>query len=61
MRRVTIEDVRRVTELANLELTTEEEPCMQSDLNSVLGKISQLNEFSASEVAIAAANTVLGN
>ena len=34
---VTIEDVRRVAELANLELTAEEEPRMRRDLNSILG------------------------
>ena len=41
---VTIEDVRRVAELANLELTAEEEPRMQRDLNAILGHIDQLNE-----------------
>jgi aspartyl-tRNA(Asn)/glutamyl-tRNA(Gln) amidotransferase subunit C len=48
---VTIEDVRRVAELANLELTTEEEPRMQRDLNSILGHIAQLNELDTSKVA----------
>jgi aspartyl-tRNA(Asn)/glutamyl-tRNA(Gln) amidotransferase subunit C len=43
---VTIEDVRRVAELANLELTAEEEPRMQRDLNAILGHIAQLNELS---------------
>ncbi len=38
---VTIEDVRRVAELANLELTSEEEPRMQRDLNAILGHIAQ--------------------
>ena len=42
-RGVTIEDVRRVAELANLELTAEEEPRMQRDLNAILGHIAQLN------------------
>jgi aspartyl-tRNA(Asn)/glutamyl-tRNA(Gln) amidotransferase subunit C len=42
---VTIEDVRRVAELANLELTAEEEPRMQRDLNAILGHIAQLNEL----------------
>jgi len=42
---VTIEDVRRVAELANLELTVEEEPRMQRDLNAILGHIAQLNEL----------------
>jgi aspartyl-tRNA(Asn)/glutamyl-tRNA(Gln) amidotransferase subunit C len=42
---VTVEDVRRVAELANLELTAEEEPQMQRDLNAILGHISQLNQL----------------
>jgi aspartyl-tRNA(Asn)/glutamyl-tRNA(Gln) amidotransferase subunit C len=42
---VTIDDVRRVAELANLELTAEEEPRMQRDLNAILGHIAQLNEL----------------
>jgi aspartyl-tRNA(Asn)/glutamyl-tRNA(Gln) amidotransferase subunit C len=42
---VSIEDVRHVAELANLELTAEEEPRMQRDLNSILGYIAQLNEL----------------
>jgi aspartyl-tRNA(Asn)/glutamyl-tRNA(Gln) amidotransferase subunit C len=42
---VTVEDVRRVAELANLELTAEEEPRMQHDLNAILGHIAQLNEL----------------
>ncbi len=37
---VTIDDVRRVAELANLELTAEEEPRMQRDLNAILGHIA---------------------
>ena len=47
---VTIDDVRRVAELANLELTQEEEPRMQRDLNAILGYIAQLNELDTSEV-----------
>ncbi|HMG01730.1 MAG TPA: Asp-tRNA(Asn)/Glu-tRNA(Gln) amidotransferase subunit GatC [Edaphobacter sp.] len=47
---VTIEDVRRVAELANLELTQEEEPRMQRDLNAILGYIAQLNELDTSDV-----------
>jgi len=42
---VTVEDVRRVAELANLELTAEEEPRMQRDLNAILAHIAQLNEL----------------
>ena len=47
---VTIEDVRRVAELANLELTPEEEPRMQRDLNAILGHIAQLNELDTRDV-----------
>lgn len=48
---VKIEDVRRVAELANLELTPEEEPRMQRDLNAILGYIAQLNELDTSEIS----------
>ena len=47
---VTIDDVRRVAELANLELTAEEEPRMQRDLNAILGHIAQLNELDTANV-----------
>ncbi|MDE3104763.1 MAG: Asp-tRNA(Asn)/Glu-tRNA(Gln) amidotransferase subunit GatC [Acidobacteriota bacterium] len=48
---VTLEDVRRVAELANLELTAEEEPRMQRDLNAILEHIAQLNELDTTGVA----------
>jgi aspartyl-tRNA(Asn)/glutamyl-tRNA(Gln) amidotransferase subunit C len=58
---VTIEDVRRVSELANLELTAEEEPRMQRDLNSILGHIAQLNELDTKGVpAMAQVGETLG-
>jgi aspartyl-tRNA(Asn)/glutamyl-tRNA(Gln) amidotransferase subunit C len=47
---VTMEDVRRVAELANLELTVDEEPRMQRDLNAILGHIAQLNELNTEGV-----------
>ena len=47
---VSIDDVRRVAELANLELTAEEEPRMQRDLNAILGHIAQLNELDTAGV-----------
>jgi aspartyl-tRNA(Asn)/glutamyl-tRNA(Gln) amidotransferase subunit C len=47
---VSIEEVRRVAELANLELTDEEEPRMQRDLNAILGHIAQLNELDTAGV-----------
>ena len=59
---VTIEDVRRVAELANLELTAEEEPRMQRDLNAILGHIAQLNELDTSGVpAMAQVGEMLGS
>jgi aspartyl-tRNA(Asn)/glutamyl-tRNA(Gln) amidotransferase subunit C len=58
---VTIEDVRRVAELANLELTAEEEPRMQRDLNAILGHIAQLNELDTAAVpAMAQVGEILG-
>ena len=44
------EDVRRVAELAHLELTPEEETRMGRDLNAVLGYIAQLNELDTSNI-----------
>jgi aspartyl-tRNA(Asn)/glutamyl-tRNA(Gln) amidotransferase subunit C len=58
---VTIDDVRRVAELANLELTAEEEPRMQRDLNAILGHIAQLNELDTAGVpAMAQVGEILG-
>lgn len=58
---VTIEDVRRVAELANLELTSDEEPLMQRDLNAILGHIAQLNELDTTGVpAMAQVGEMLG-
>ena len=58
---VTIEDVRRVAELANLELTAEEEPRMQRDLNAILGHIAQLNELNTAGIpAMAQVGEMLG-
>lgn len=58
---VTIDDVRRVAELANLELTPEEEPRMQRDLNAILGHIAQLNELDTAGVpAMAQVGEMLG-
>src|SRR5713226_5451607 len=57
---VTIEDGRRVAERANLELTPEEEPRMQRDLNAILGHIAQLNELNTSGIpAMAQVNEML--
>ncbi len=58
---VTMEEVRRVAELANLELTAEEEPRMQRDLNAILGHIAQLNELDTAGVpAMAQVGEILG-
>jgi aspartyl-tRNA(Asn)/glutamyl-tRNA(Gln) amidotransferase subunit C len=58
---VTVEDVRRVAELANLELTAEEEPRMQRDLNAILRHIAQLNELDTAEIpAMAQVGEILG-
>jgi aspartyl-tRNA(Asn)/glutamyl-tRNA(Gln) amidotransferase subunit C len=42
---VSLQDVERVAELANLELTSTEKAGLLRDLNSVLGYFSQLNEL----------------
>ena len=47
---VTLDEVRRVAELANLELTPEEEPRMQRDLNAILGHIAALNRLDTTGV-----------
>ena len=39
---VSLEQVRRVAELANLELTAQEQPRMQRDLNNILAYVAQL-------------------
>lgn len=58
---VSIEDVRRVAELANLDLTAEEEPRMQRDLSAVLGYIAELNELDTAGVpAMAQVGEMLG-
>ncbi len=48
--KVTAEDVRRVAELANLELDAGEEVRMLRDLNAILGHVAQLNELDTSSV-----------
>src|ERR1700712_505771 len=58
---VTNEDVLRVAELANLELTAEEMPRMARDLNAILGHIAQLNELDTTGVpAMAQVGEMLG-
>lgn len=47
---ITLEDVRRVAELASLELTVEEEPRMVRDLGAILGHVEQLNQLDTTDV-----------
>ncbi|MDE3187825.1 MAG: Asp-tRNA(Asn)/Glu-tRNA(Gln) amidotransferase subunit GatC [Acidobacteriota bacterium] len=48
--KVTVEDVERVAELANLELTPGETESMLHDLNAILEHVAQLNELDTSGV-----------
>jgi aspartyl-tRNA(Asn)/glutamyl-tRNA(Gln) amidotransferase subunit C len=58
---VSTEEVLRVAELANLELTSEEVPRMQRDLNAILGHIAELNELDTTGVpAMAQVGEMLG-
>lgn len=60
--RVAAADVRRVAELAYLELSADEEVHMQRDLNAILDYIAQLNELDTSRVEpMAQVAEVLGN
>jgi aspartyl-tRNA(Asn)/glutamyl-tRNA(Gln) amidotransferase subunit C len=43
--KVTVEEVKRVAELAQLELTAEETPRMLRDLNAILEYVAELNEL----------------
>ena len=59
--RVSLDEVRRVADLANLELTPEELPRMAHDLDAVLGYIAQLDELDTAAVpAMAQASEALG-
>jgi aspartyl-tRNA(Asn)/glutamyl-tRNA(Gln) amidotransferase subunit C len=49
--KVTIEDVERVAELANLELEKEESARMLHDLNAILDYVAQLNELNTAGIA----------
>ncbi len=58
---VTLDEVRRVAELANLELTPEEKLRMQRDLNAILGYVAELNELHTTGVpAMAQVTEMLG-
>ena len=47
---VSIEEVERVAELANLDLAADEKPRMQRDLNAILEYVAQLGELDTSGV-----------
>jgi aspartyl-tRNA(Asn)/glutamyl-tRNA(Gln) amidotransferase subunit C len=48
--KVSEKDVQYVAELANLELTPEEQARMVRDLNSILGYVDKLNELDTKDV-----------
>jgi len=48
--RVSLQEVERVAELANLELAEAEKPAMQRDLNAILEYVAQLSELDTSQV-----------
>jgi aspartyl-tRNA(Asn)/glutamyl-tRNA(Gln) amidotransferase subunit C len=48
---VTVQDVKRVAELAHLELTPEESVHMLHDLNAILDYVGELNELDTKGVA----------
>jgi aspartyl-tRNA(Asn)/glutamyl-tRNA(Gln) amidotransferase subunit C len=48
--RVTVEEVERVAELAQLELTTAETQSMLDDLNAILDYVAELNELDTAGV-----------
>lgn len=59
--RVSLDQVLRVAELAQLALTSEEEAGMLRDLNSILGHVAQLNELDTANVpAMAQVSDLLG-
>lgn len=49
--KVSIAEVERVAELANLELTSEEIPGMVRDLNAILDYVAELNELDTQGIA----------
>jgi aspartyl-tRNA(Asn)/glutamyl-tRNA(Gln) amidotransferase subunit C len=49
--RVSEDDVKRVAELAHLELAAEEGPRMLKDLNAILDYVAELNELDTAGVA----------
>jgi aspartyl-tRNA(Asn)/glutamyl-tRNA(Gln) amidotransferase subunit C len=48
---VTLQDVKRVAELAHLDLTSDETQGMLHDLSAILNHVAQLNELDTTSVA----------
>ncbi|HVZ83155.1 MAG TPA: Asp-tRNA(Asn)/Glu-tRNA(Gln) amidotransferase subunit GatC [Terracidiphilus sp.] len=48
--KVSVDDVKRVAELANLELEADESARMEHDLNAILNYVAQLNELDTAGV-----------
>jgi len=59
--RVTVEDVKRVAELAHLDLSQEESTGMLRDLNAILDYVAELNELETKDVAPLAQVSELGD
>ena len=59
--KVTVEEVKRVAELAHLELTPEETGGMLNDLNAILDYVAELNELDTTGVAPLAQVSELGD
>jgi len=49
--RVSLDDVRRVAELANLDLTPDEQSRMRRDLNAILDHVAQLAELDTAQIS----------
>jgi aspartyl-tRNA(Asn)/glutamyl-tRNA(Gln) amidotransferase subunit C len=59
--KVTVEEVRRVAELAHLELAHDETGSMLTDLNAILDYVAELNQLDTSGVEPLAQVSELGN
>ena len=59
---VSLAEVERVAELANLDLAEDEKPRMQRDLNAILGYVAQLSELDTAGIEpMAQVADLLGN
>ena len=59
--KVTVEEVQRVAELAQLELGPDETPAMLRDLNAILDYVAELNELDTTGVEPLAQVSELGD